>query len=207
MKTKSSSSKPNLIQSYPRFVLLPSQQKQQQENMQSKTKPTEPTKEPKSVSFGTVHVRVHERTVGDNPSCSSGVPVSIGWGSKDISPKPVDVVENAREPMRRPKEEFVLCRQTRRNMLLEWEVPMGAIVNSIRNCERVKRQRRTTVNNIGSYDRVEEAMEEMSRIMKRALLGGFIKEDLWDQEQITPMFLSPSSKARTVPCVSLARAG
>jgi hypothetical protein len=92
-------------------------------------------------------------------------------------------------------------------MLLEWEVPMGEIVNSIRNCERVKRQRRTTVNNIGSYDRVEEAMEEMSRIMKRALLGGFIKEDLWDQEQITPMFLSPSSKARTVPCVSLARAG
>lgn len=40
----------------------------------------------RSVSFADVNIREYERILGDNPSCTSGPPISLGWG---YSPEPI----------------------------------------------------------------------------------------------------------------------
>jgi hypothetical protein len=37
--------------------------------------PGNPLPQEKSVRFNEIHIRDYERTVGDNPSCSSGPPI------------------------------------------------------------------------------------------------------------------------------------
>ena len=56
----------------------------------------------RSVSFVSVDVREYDRTVGDNPSCRLGPPLSLDWSysKKYEQPKPFDEYELEREPQR-----------------------------------------------------------------------------------------------------------
>lgn len=77
--------------------------------------------------------------------------------------------ESARPPRRR-QPELILTRQDREEILIEWGATFHEIIESIRANIRAKNQRRRTVNNLGTYDRWEEAMESASRKLKRTLL-------------------------------------
>lgn len=82
---------------------------------------------------------------------------------------PLDEYESAR-PGRRGHMELVLSRQRREEILIEWGATFTEIIDSIRANIRAKNQRRRTVQNLGTYDRWEEAMESASRKLKRTLL-------------------------------------
>jgi len=47
----------------------------------------------RSVSFSRLNVRHYERVLGDNPSCSSGPSISIGWKFKDAPSMDIDAYE------------------------------------------------------------------------------------------------------------------
>lgn len=49
------------------------------------------------VSFGAIHVREHERIIGDHPETKIGVPLSLGWGYFDKKSVPIDQYEKNRE--------------------------------------------------------------------------------------------------------------
>lgn len=142
-----------------------------------------------SLQFDKINIREYSRTVGDNPSCSSGPPVSISWEYNILGDIGVDEYESTRPP-RRVQNEMILPRGMREDMLrFEWNASRKEITESVRRNVRVKNQRRTTVNNLGKAMKFEEAMESASRKLKR-----FVKrqkkvsrqvQDLEDQLEVT----------------------
>jgi len=64
------------------------------------------------VSFGAVHVRLYNRTVGDHPDVRCGPPVTLGWEFNECDPMQVDQYENFHKKGLRK-----LSSITRKNML------------------------------------------------------------------------------------------
>lgn len=72
----------------------------------------------KVVCFGNVNVREYERTVGDNPAVSSGVPIGLGWHYSTYLDVDVDIYESSvRKPGPRTRKDFVLTAQDRFQIL------------------------------------------------------------------------------------------
>lgn len=65
---------------------------------------------------------------------------------------------------------MVLSRQQREELLLNWDISVEDIIDSIRANIKVKNQRRQTVTNLGKAERLEEAIESATRKLKRVLL-------------------------------------
>jgi hypothetical protein len=80
----------------------------------------------------------------------------------------LEAFEKARPP-RRSQMDLVLTRGERHRLLVEWGASGQDVIESIRMIIRVKNQRRQTVNNLGSYDRIEEMFEKLSRRMRRLI--------------------------------------
>ena len=71
----------------------------------------------KHVSFSTVAVRNHDITIGDSPSVSSGIPISLDWTFVEDAPSSVDDYEINRLGHRR--RYFALSAEQRRRKLIE----------------------------------------------------------------------------------------
>ena len=113
----------------------------------------------KSVSFSNIHVREHSRIIGDNPSCRSGPPISLGWDFIDFEPEELNSYEERRLPRRR-KNHLVMTSITRSNILANH---FGYSVMEIQAAEKsVKRYREWLKN--GSIIRA------LFRKVKRALI-------------------------------------
>lgn len=121
--------------------------------------------------FGLIKIREYSRTIGDNPSCSSGPPISISWEYIENENIRFEDYEKMRPP-RRVQNEMILPRLAREDMLrLEWNASRKEIIESVRRNVRVKNQRRTTINNLDKATKLEVAMESASRKLKRFLTG------------------------------------
>ncbi|CAJ1933900.1 unnamed protein product [Cylindrotheca closterium] len=60
------------------------------------TESTSSSSDYKRVSFGAIHVREHERIIGDHPETKIGVPLSLGWGYHDKASTPIEQYESER---------------------------------------------------------------------------------------------------------------
>jgi hypothetical protein len=77
---------------------------------------------PFNVSFDTIEIREYERVVGDNPSCSKGPPISIGWECLLCRLYRISDYENHIRGPRRTKKEFHLAADKRTHLLVDvWE--------------------------------------------------------------------------------------
>ncbi|KAG7366903.1 hypothetical protein IV203_029573 [Nitzschia inconspicua] len=123
----------------------------------------------KRVRFNAIQIRDYERVVGDNPSCTSGPPLSIGWKYGKTAMIDVNSYEMAR-PFRKCSRRLILSREQREALLLNWGASFHDIVESVRGNIKVKNQRRQTVTNLGRTEKIEEAFESATRKLKRALL-------------------------------------
>lgn len=151
-------------------------------------------KERDSLQFDKIKIREYSRTVGDNPSCSSGPPVSISWEYNIIGEIDLDEYEKARPP-RRIQHEMVLPRNMREDLLrYEWNASRQEITESIRQNVKIKNQRRTTVNNLGKASKFEEAMESASRKLKRFVKG---QKSVHKQVQALQEQVEASNKRRS----------
>jgi hypothetical protein len=75
-----------------------------------------------SVAFDSIIIREYERTVGDNPSCSRGPPISIGWSYVIAHEYPIDDYELLIKAPKRSKKEFHLSADVRTHLLMEeWD--------------------------------------------------------------------------------------
>jgi hypothetical protein len=74
-------------------------------------------------------------------------------------------------PARRSHFEMVLPRKVRQDMLRrEWDVNQRDIAEAVRRNVKIKNQRKATVNNLNKATKMEEAMESVSRKLKRLVL-------------------------------------
>ncbi|OEU16459.1 hypothetical protein FRACYDRAFT_239051 [Fragilariopsis cylindrus CCMP1102] len=128
------------------------------------------TRKKKIVRFDVVQIRKYERTISDNPCCSSGPPIGIGWKHGDIKIINIHEYEQSREYGRVTNLGMVLTREEREQLLMYWGVPIPLIAGSTRAASKAKHQRRQTVINTRKMFKLEKAMELASRKLKRALL-------------------------------------
>jgi len=99
----------------------------------------------KAVTFDTVTIRTYDVTLGDHPSCSRGLPVSLDWSYEQRPPTSIDVFEYSRAPERRTKYmELLLSSQKRKAILQKWGITPEEMNICRRQLRRVQWQRRKT---------------------------------------------------------------
>jgi hypothetical protein len=67
------------------------------------------------------------------------------------------------------QDALILSRHERESLLMEWGVTFNEMIDAIRTNVKIKNQRRRTVNAIGTYDRIEEIMENTASKLKGKL--------------------------------------
>ncbi|GAX17602.1 hypothetical protein FisN_18Lh258 [Fistulifera solaris] len=121
----------------------------------------------RKVSFKHVHVKEFDRIIGDNPSCSFGVPISIGWTVENESEIDMEEYESFREHHRRSKLEMLLPKETREVLLMDWGCSTKDMSLAVKEKVKIKNQRNFTVAKLGPIDSLEEWMERANRKMKK----------------------------------------
>ncbi len=101
----------------------------------------------KSVKFGNISIREFDVTVGDNPACSSGVPISLNWTYNPVHEEfPVEVFENYRDGQRCSPDELKLSERVRYQMLVDdWKVSKAKIARAERKCRQTKNERQESL--------------------------------------------------------------
>ena len=167
---------PNYTTKRPSTVRVPS--------LPSPVAPVSPIKAPprtsppiyrkKRVRFSYVHVRHYERILCLNPACSRGPSVGIGWGFVSQEPPAtssgmsLDAWEDARRRIRSPSE-LLLSRSYREALIREWGYSEREMAAAVRELNKLRSNRRQTVNNLGAQ-KMEETVEAVFLKVKKLLL-------------------------------------
>lgn len=139
----------------------------------------------KRISFGTIAIREHVQTIGDNPSCSYGTPVQLDWGHEDMEEIEVDEYEIYRTKPR-SKDEFYLNHFQRINLLKLNGYSTNEIKDSKRRVSKSRNQRELTkflVTNYPQLVTVEDVIESGVRKVKRSISKSKLKSN-GDSESI-----------------------
>lgn len=100
-----------------------------------------------SVSFSNLQIREYDVTLGDNPSCSYGPPVSLGWDYSDTEVVPLEKYERARSnkfPRRKPRQ-LVLSYNVRKYLLLKTAgYTKAELREAMEEVKRIKHERKMT---------------------------------------------------------------
>ena len=85
-------------------------------------------------------------SIGDNPSVSSGAPISLGWRyDKEMLRLPLDYYEQYRTGHRRAVHQMKMPPTIRHAILRNWDVSTKDIYAAQRECATIKRQRNETI--------------------------------------------------------------
>lgn len=101
--------------------------------------------EKKSVSFDSVEINEHQVILGDNPSVSSGPPVTVAWESHESYTFSVDEYEES-HPERRFKSNMLLPRRVREELLTKAGYSRSQLVIAQRIVNRIKKERAMSVS-------------------------------------------------------------
>ncbi|KAL3785638.1 hypothetical protein ACHAWO_005982 [Cyclotella atomus] len=114
------------------------------------------------VSFDSVEVREYDVTIGDNPSCRSGPPISLDWSFSVVPTKNIDDFELQRFNERvTNKSQLCLSKYTRRNMLLFcWGFTEEELKKATRQVNQIQRQR-TMTESFMLVHMMHEAFQEL----------------------------------------------
>ena len=121
-------------------------------------------------------IREYPIELGDNPACSAGAPIQIGWDPQDISLRNLEVYEYCRQDRRRGKQ-LVLSVPRRAQLLMEAGYSIEQIGTATYEVEVVQKSRAETLQNQG-WDRVNVFLEATGKLPKEFLngvLGGLKK--------------------------------
>lgn len=122
----------------------------------------------KSVSFKNLEIREYRRVLGDNPSCSAGPPMSIGWEhSLDDVIIAIDEYEE-QNPYRRAPSELLLPRMVREKMLKEEGFTRKEMNSAAKHGLLHKNSRRKSVSRL-HLDVMEERIEGALRKARKSL--------------------------------------
>ncbi len=143
------------------------------------------------VSFAHVNIREYERVLGDNPSVTSGPPLSIGWRhSPTLLTVSLDDYESGKG-FPRSSSEYLVPKSVRETMLKEHAgVSRREIVNAVRIIQKEKAGRRKTVVNLGmapAEERIEEVKRKMKTILKPSSSYSCLEAKLWDDAHARAM--------------------
>ena len=121
----------------------------------------------KSVRFGTLEVRKYDKTLGDNPSCTDGVPTTLDW-TYSVQPEvSLDEYETNRIP-RRSRRHLVLTPITRRNsMFYHFGFSHEEIDKAADSIKKFQKQRQLTKRLSKNQEKTQEIVQNVTRKLKR----------------------------------------
>ncbi len=141
----------------------------------------------KMVQFDQVEIRHYSITVGDNPACSSGCPISLGWQYDEDSVQiSLDDYEEHRVDCRRSKDEMKIPADIRYKTLKEWNVSVGEIIMAEKECEIVRNRRQG--NDLGSF--FENLKGKLKTMIPQKILGCSLQSKPRKQIKRTPTIRS-----------------
>lgn len=133
------------------------------------------SKEKKNVRFSTIEIRLFDRTIGDNPSCSDGVPITLDWNYTMIPAKDLQEYEDNRIP-KRNKNHLALTKITRKNQMhTHFGYSYKEIEKASKKIEKVKKQREATKYLSRNTERVQEIGENVKHGLQKVL---FLNRDI-----------------------------
>jgi hypothetical protein len=157
----------------------------------------------RGVRFSTVCVREYERILGDNPSCTSGPSVGIGWHHIQEELLSVDEWESWRETERQP-DRLVLCREEREDMLLDLGYTEKDIAAAVRQNVKSKNKRRQTIQNLRASGLEEAAESAKKRVMGLLKLGKKKKKEIFpvqsDNQKLTSLGTNIANHEEPLTC-------
>jgi hypothetical protein len=125
---------------------------------------SQPFNTARRVSFDTIQVRVYERILDVHPSTSSGPSVGLGWRYTERLPEKL----SNKETVRRRNRHFILDRKVRNEMLRDLGYTKKEISQAERVNEKIKDQRKQTLNNLTAKTMVEpSSRRKPSRNVRR----------------------------------------
>jgi hypothetical protein len=93
-----------------------------------------------SVQWGDIEIRSHEISLGDNPSCHAGPPLTTKWEAFDTISLKIDDYETTR-PFRRSKHQLVMPGSVREDILREAGYARGEIRDAVLEVDRIHTSR------------------------------------------------------------------
>jgi hypothetical protein len=113
----------------------------------------------RNVSFSHLQVREYDITLGDNPSVSSGLPVSLDW-SYDPNERvaPVDAFEAVR--VRRNSSELILTDRQRDDLLMRPDITQQDVTAVLQDVAAARLERKMSRNEL-----LEERQRERAKLV------------------------------------------
>jgi len=140
-----------------------------------------------TVKFDRVETREFDRTIGDNPAVSSGIPIGLDWGyNPEHKIQDLDEYEIKRRP-RLSLDELVLRPGAREEMLIrDWGVSFGEMHQTATETDSIKRWRLASAMQNQRQMRIEEVMESTRKRVGRIITRRSEKKEqqlLWVRAQ------------------------
>lgn len=130
-----------------------------------------------SVKFDKITVREYNVTIGDNPSCIGGAPMSIDWRYSEEATLEVDDFERTRSSKRRSKEDLYIPLDKRHEILSMSNCPFTKIVMASLEASKIQESRararrryrrqqavRQTIGNLFRFTRKSKYDHDIDRI-------------------------------------------
>lgn len=130
----------------------------------------------RSVSFSKLQIREFLSVeLSDNPSCSTGPPIQLGWEYEDRIDMDVDQYEMFRLPHRkRSVQEMILPNHIRSYVLLnESGYTKAEVSDAIRQVERLKRERIDGNSEVKSDFKLQDIFHEIGQVINDMFSFGF----------------------------------
>lgn len=140
------------------------------------------------VRFSTIGIREYPICIGDNPCCTLGVPLAIGWEYDDRLTCSVDEYEKTR-PYRRSAAEIKIPSLHRFEILKSLGYSRQAINEATKEAARNRSNRSQTSNQLG-----RAPFEELVEMVKRAFLNATIRRDAKRKEREYLSLCKPKTK-------------
>lgn len=106
---------------------------------------------PKSVSFDRIQVAEHHVILGDNPSVSSGPPLTIAWESQAFYVYSVEEYEQSRPDTCKDEDDLLVTRKIREDWLRSAGTSRSEMASALRSVQKVKRDRAATAAQQNSF--------------------------------------------------------
>lgn len=121
-----------------------------------------------SVSFSSLEIRVYKLTLGDNPACSEGPPMTLDWEYHDKSEVfDVDGYESTRGPRRRKREMCMSPNLRWWRLMRENGFSSMQIQKAVADLQKAQKLRQKTVKQLKPAAKLEEALQSAKRKVTR----------------------------------------
>ena len=102
-------------------------------------------REKRNVSFDQIYIREYPICLGDNPSCSGGPPLTVGWEFDDVGCIDLEQYEECRPP-RRFGRQMLIPVETRLEMIEQSGVSPAEVSKAVKDVDQCREQRIKTAN-------------------------------------------------------------